>query len=78
VRGDETGELSGSGIRAVHDKSHEEHGEGQVLAFEGDDEEGYGASRIILSERVCVGERQRGEKGVLVQKDTCCCLCTDC
>jgi hypothetical protein len=66
VCGDETGELAGSGIRTVDDEGHEEHGEGEVFAVEGDDKEGYGASGVILGERVCVGEGQRGEEGVLV------------
>jgi len=66
VCGEETHELSESGIRTVHDEGHEEHSEGQVFAFEGNDEEGYGSGGVILGERVGVGEGQRREEGVLV------------
>jgi len=78
VSGDETGELAGSCIGTVDDEGHEEHGEGEVFTFEGDDEEGYGTRGIILGERVGVCEGQRGEESVLVQNATCCCLYGDC
>ena len=76
--GNETGQLRGGCVRTVDDEGEEEHGEGQVLGVKVDDEELYGTRGIVLAKGVCVGEGQRWEEGVSVQKTACCCLQMDC
>jgi stress response protein YsnF len=69
--GEQARELGSCGIWAIDDESHEEQGEGQILCVEVHDEEADLARRVVLRERVCVRERERGEEGVAVEDAAC-------
>jgi hypothetical protein len=71
MRSEKTGRLRERRRRRIHDEGHENHGAGQELGLEGDDEEGDLASGIVLGVSVRKSEGEGSEESV-GSKDASC------